>query len=232
MVTNVEPFKKLYGELLSAVKDHPGDMCAFFSQTGKHYYHAGKKLLFIGKSVNGWVNNARDVEELFDPHNPDRIVNRDDEIVWVEDAAETSSGYNTNRSAYWRVIKKVTQDFYGKDDWYNHIAWTNLYKISPWAGNPSGTLRQMQEAVCVKILNEEIKTLKPDVVIFLSSGWEDFYLKSTGLDPQKNQVKTWGAHETRCQTKDGITWIMSPHPMGKEEGAHVTAILEILREEK
>jgi hypothetical protein len=231
MFTNLDTFKKLYGELLAAVQDWPGDICVFFPQTGKNYYGTDTKLLFIGQSANT-AGESRDVEELFDLNDKDRIVNRDDEIEWVEKAANPSSDYNTNRSQFWRLIKKVSKGFYGKEDWYNYIAWSNVCKVKPCTKNPPWKLLQMQRAAGLKILTEEIRVLKPDFVIFLSSQWENFYLESIGLDREKACVKPWADTESRYQTINGVTYIMSPHPRGNKEAPHVEAILEILKEKK
>jgi hypothetical protein len=231
MVDYLDRFKKLYAALLDAVKDYPGDICTFFPHKGEKYGCINKKLLFVGISANSWLNDSRDVDELFDLQKENRIVNRDDVIKRLEN--NEVPGYNTNRSAYLRIYKKLVKAFYDKEDWFSYIAWSNVYKISPCAGkSPPGLLRHMQEALCVEILNEEIRVLKPDFVIFLSSPWEEFYLESIGLDPRKNQSKTWDAYVTHYQTKDGVTYIMSPQPQGKKEEPHIAALLEILRANK
>jgi hypothetical protein len=228
MFTNTEPLKSLYAELLSTIpKDYKEEICTFAAQTGKEYYDAVPKCLFIGKATNSWITNSKDINELFDPKNEDRIINRDNEILWVE--ANENPNYNTNNSAFWRVIKRCAKKLQGKEDWYNYIAWSNLYKISLWeGGNPDAHLKNIQQDMCVKILNEEIKTLKPDFVIFLTSGWEAFYLESIGMDYRKNREISWGDNKTYYQTKAGICYVQSRHPQAKEEDTHVEAIVEIV----
>ncbi|MDR2258315.1 MAG: hypothetical protein LBE14_04105 [Treponema sp.] len=229
MVTSLEPFKKWYAELLALIPENPGyDISAFFSQTGGKYYETKPKLLFVGKSANGWISDSTDIDELFDPQSESRFVNRPDEMTWLENP---DAVYNPNKSAFWRVVKRVTQEFYGGEDWYPYIAWSNLYKLSPSdGGNAPPALLVRQQNICVKILNEELRALKPDAVIFLSSCWEQVFLKAMDMDFDQNKDLFWEGNVTSYQTKDGITYIQSAHPQGKPEDPHVSAVLSILKE--
>jgi hypothetical protein len=58
MFTNIEPLKALYAELLAAIpKDYPNGICAFAAQTGKKYYEAAPRCLFVGKAANSWITD-------------------------------------------------------------------------------------------------------------------------------------------------------------------------------
>lgn len=221
MINDVENLKRLYKELYSKISEnnHNG-IFPFFVQAGSKYPSSDKRCLFVGKSVNGWITNSRDVEELFDMNNDKRIVNRSDQIIWA---------LNRMNSPFWRVIRGVSREIIPDDDWYNYIAWSNLYKLSPCEGNPDGRLQNLQREACIKILNEEIRILKPNCVIFLSSSWERFYLDFIGLDIAKNSKKYWSKHQTQYQVKGDILYIQSPHPQCKNEDAHIRAISEILK---
>ncbi|MCF7939388.1 MAG: hypothetical protein K9L68_12380 [Spirochaetales bacterium] len=230
MIENTNKLKRLYGKLMTDVADYTEDICPFFIQIGKKYFSAPKRLLFVGKATNGWVTNERDVTKLFDLKNPDRIVNRHDQMEWVHDLEGVNENYNTKKSAFWRVIKNVSLDILGKEDWYNYISWTNLYKIAPWeGGNPGGYLQQLQKEACISILNEEQEAIKPDAVIFLTSGWESFYLESIGLKKSKNRVKSWSGYSSTYQIHKDVLYIQSHHPQGKPEVEHKDGLLKILR---
>ena len=103
--------------------------------------------------------------------------NRTGQMEWVSNL-EGQNGNNTNKSAFWRTIKKISIEYFREKDWYNYIAWSNLYKLSPEKGNPNANLQNIQRETCLKILDEEIKVLQPNYIIFLTSGWEDYYLQS------------------------------------------------------
>ena len=86
MINDIAGIKNLYGELLSVIPEGYKDpIYPFFVQVGGKYYTSNLKCLFIGKSVNGWVTDSTNLEELFDQNNPNRIVNRHDQMNWVND---------------------------------------------------------------------------------------------------------------------------------------------------
>jgi len=231
MRIDVKQFKDLYINLVDNIpKKLKNDLCVFFPQIGKNYHEIkdSQKILFIGKSVNSWITNGLNIEKLFESNNEERIVNRDDEIYWVE--RNDNPDYNSNNSAFWRLIKSVTKRYFKVDDWYKNIAWTNLYKVSSWkGGNPSAYLRKIQTKMCINILNKEIEYFNPKYIIFLTSYWETFYLKSIGYNNKNNESIKWDKYKTYYQKYNGRIFILSQHPQGKKEEPHIKAISEILK---
>lgn len=226
MIENLDEFKKLYSEFYAMLPESFTDpIYPFFMQIGKGYHASKPKCLFVGKATNGWGEwegePSRNVDVLFDREHPNRIANRDDEIMWVENLAGNKAGYNTTRSAFWRVIKETTKHFFPNSDWHAHIAWSNIYKFSPNHGNPDACLQKAQRAICNRILDKEIEYLTPDVVIFLTSGWEWFYMEHRGFKAKGEKLY--------YQTKDKITYIHSQHPQGKKEQPHISALIEIIK---
>jgi hypothetical protein len=204
---------------------YPNKITSFFMQTGKKYYDTEMKCLFVGKSVNGWISYSRNVDELFNIDNPERIVNRDDEIQWVK-------WYN--RSAFWRLIKGVTKKIFNAYDWFNYIAWTNIYKFSPYnGGNPDAYLKRLQKNICIEMLDKEISYLKPKFIIFLTSNWESFYLNHINLERKNNKKFVWGKpyynYEVYYQKYNDIIYIRSKHPERKPEKEHINTIVKIIR---
>ncbi len=210
--------KPLYRDLLEHVSNRNDAKSSFCVQWGKNYpteSHSG--ILFVGKATNGWVDKndtePKTVERIFDDkENP--VFNRDDQMEWVEKLKGNKGGYNTRRSAFWRVIEYITKYFY-KDDWWSHVAWSNLYKISPKEGNPDGDLIRAQFGDCVKILKKEVEILSPEIVVFLTGmTWGYDFLKhyNDGEDPEETCDKEkWG----NVYKIDDIIFIISPHPQGK-----------------
>ena len=186
MIKNTQKLKTLYRELYSSLPDSYVDpIYPFCVQVGDMWEQSSPRCLFVGKSTNGWVTDSRNVDDLFDPTHDDRIANRHDQMEWVHDL-EGNEKYNTKTSAFWRLVKKVSSNYFGSQ-WYRHIAWSNVYKLSHQKGNPKKWLRDLQRDLCVEILNHEIELLNPDFVVFLTSGWEKFYTNSISLSLSKSE---------------------------------------------
>lgn len=211
------------------------EICTFSFQWGKDYpFNKNSGFLFVGKAVNGWITNETDVTRLFDIENPDRIFARKDQMEWVDNLSGNVKGYNTRRSAFWRLIKKVSEIYY-PEKWYSNIAWSNLYKIAPWkGGNPNKELQNIQRKYCFDLLKKEIEILRPKYVIMLTSGWEWPFLKYLNGNKELNIVseKKWGKYKTSIIEINDIKIIISHHPQGKSESRHRNVIVELINETK
>lgn len=211
------------------------DICTFSIQWGKNYpFDKDSGLLFVGKAVNGWITNETDVTQLFNTTNPERIFAREDQLEWVNNHSGNMNGYNTRKSAFWRLIKGISETYY-PEKWYLNIAWTNLYKIAPWkGGNPNGKLQNTQRKFCFELLKKEIELLKPKYVIFLTSSWEKAFLNHLNEHEKMNIVdeKIWGKYKTTLIEIKGIKFIISHHPQGKNECNHKSAIVELINKNK
>ena len=207
------------------------EICTFAIQWGKDYpIEKNKGFLFVGKAVNGWVTKDQNVDTLFDEQNQDRVFNRDDQIKWVENLSGNTNGYNTRKSAFWRLVKTVAVSHYGHD-WYRHIAWTNLYKVAPWeGGNPSESLKHKQQKHCIELLKTEIDIMAPEFVIMLTSGWEEPFIEELKKGKQYNYIteRKWGKYKSILIVIDGVKYIISQHPQGKVEGEHMAAINDLI----
>jgi hypothetical protein len=232
-IKSIDEVKNLYAKFYSSLpQSYNKKICPFFAQTGEKYYETDKKCLFIGKSVNSWITDSRNVNELFNLTNPNRIINRDDEIKFIVNLEGNKLGYNSKRSSFWRVIKNITKNIFSKDDWFNYIAWSNLYKFSFYSGgNPDAYLKNIQTELCKEILDKEIDLIKPKYIIFLTSGWEKFYLDHIHLGKNENKYITWDGNKIFFQKKNGIMYIQSQHPQGKKEPNHIKSIEKIIMEE-
>lgn len=225
----IAELKNLYAKFYESVAcHHVSEITPFFMQKGAKYYDSTIKCLFVGKAVNGWVTNSRDVDELFDMNNEKRIINRSDEIEWVEKLGGSKEHYNSRRSAFWRVVKSVSQQLFPGHTWYEHIAWTNLYKFSPAKMNPDARMKRDQLDICIDILDREIQLLSPHVVIFLTSGWECHFADHIGLKSEEAEHCQWSRHELLFQKKGNIAYIRSKHPQGKSECEHVEALVTVI----
>ena len=233
MNSQLKEYFPFYKDLLNNnICNHEGQICTFFHQAGKKFSNTNdRRILFVGKANNGWITDCRDVDFLFKLSNPDRIVNRDDEMEWIEKqyGEHEKKFYNTKKSAFYRLMKNISVSLLEKSDWYHYVAWTNLYKIAPWeGGNPNNRLKKMQVNTCIKILEKEFELLNPSIIIFLTSGWENKFLKNSIYKNNKKNFQQWGKYKTYYDVISSKLLIYSHHPQGKDERSHSKAIKDIV----
>lgn len=187
-------------------------------------------ILFVGKATNGWDNgHIKDLDAFFnDPHflgNTERMR---------QDHTGQSKGFNPNRSAYRRMIRNIGEYIYGKE-WYDYIAWTNLYKFAPCKrGNPHSDLRRQQLSACKEILAQEIDILDPKIVIFFTSGWETEFIsylsQGQGLDTPLHATQTPdGKVKITLYEKQNRFFILTSHPQGKQEKEMFNKIKDLIK---
>ena len=117
-------------------------LTGFLAQEGCRYKRDGG-LMVVGRSVNGWTDCEDPVtfadcgfreqyahslwQESF-PQNGKPCP-----MAWVTKQWGVNDVYNAKKSAFWRVIKKVTERMGiskpGSEDWSSHLVWSNLYKL-------------------------------------------------------------------------------------------------------
>lgn len=185
------------------------------------------KLLVIGRSVNGWIEDWA-AGQLRDPVVRSVAVEtmrRDaeptdrDRMAWVTDLWGASTGYNTRRSAFWRVLRRLVAGVDG-DGWPGRLVWTNLYKVSPAAAwNPGADLQRAQRIAATGLLRRELDEYAPSRVLALTGAWIDPFLDDLGaaLDRREGLVE-------RIGDRDGTAWVVAKHPMRKPEDRFVAEV--------
>ena len=151
-------------------------------------------------------------------------------MIWVYNMDGNKNGYNTRKSAFWRVIRGLASLFYPSPELL-HVAWSDVSKVAPDGANPSDKLYYAQLNACQRILSEEIRVLSPRFVIFLTGyNWAIDFLRfqNGGQDPVRHLKETWGRYAARSFDIDGVTYILSEHPMGKPEEDHIVALRKII----
>lgn len=226
--TNLIPlYKNLLEQNISEKDIYP-----FCMQWGKQFPKEEKSgILFVGKATNGWINNSKNIEDLFGIQKEKMIFAREDQMKWAENLKKDKK-YNTNKSSFWRTIKRISEKENGKENWSTKIAWSNLYKLSFEKGNPNEKLKKSQIEICKKILETEIKVLNPKCIIFLTSEWERDFVNYLTLGKERvNPISLkWGKnYKTFGFTVDNLNYIISVHPQGKSENEHCKKIDEIMK---
>lgn len=231
-----QQLKPLYAHLLESVaSQNYEDKVCFCVQWGMNFpQEPNQGILFVGRATNGWVAQGEDLETLFGDSDSS-IFAREDQMQWVENAEGNREGYNSNRSAFWRVIKQVAQHYYS-DNWSSYIAWSNVCKVAPQGGNPNDSLYYAQLEDCKKILKTEIEVLSPKFVIFLTGeNWAVDFLRflNGGRDTHSIQTENWCDYECKVyQFDDKITYIRSEHPERKPESNHVSCLVDLIEKYK
>lgn len=193
----------------------------FVFQFGPKYHSPhSARILFVGKSVNGWVESSKSPDDWFDLECSTRLYKRENQITWVLDLEGPNDEYNTKKSAFWRLIRRITDNSSEK---FHEIAWTNLYKFSPYLGNPTADQRRKQFEHARDIFLEEISILQPKTIVFLTSGWEKPFIGALSSFSPSSEI-TWDGYTTSVGQWNGIKIIISVHPQGKSEEKHALAI--------
>lgn len=221
--------KPLYKDLMEAVKPYNHDICPFAMQWGEEFPKENNQgILFVGRATNGWVSESDNVEDLFGTTD-EAIFDRVDQMKWVE--RNDNPYYNSNKSAFWRVIRGVSAVYYTQHE-LNHVAWSNVAKVAPPEGNPDDTLYYLQLECSNKILSTEIKILSPKAVVFLTGeGWAKDAIEylGNGIYPEPVAEKEWGGGFTaKLYRLDKLGIILTEHPQTKEETTHVDAIKALI----
>lgn len=228
--------KPLYAELMKSVESFSDiNLCPFCIQWGEEFpQERGEGIIFYGRATNGWVTYERDVDKLFDVNFEDCIFGRDDQMQWVDDCAGNQGWYNTNASAFWRVIRKTASKFYPEKT-MQHIAWSNVCKIAPDHANPDNSLYEAQLDAARAIMKKELEIFSPKHVVLLTGqGWaKDFLYFLNGNQSTKSIAQYHWGREDEYQVKvydiGGIYFYLSEHPQGKDESSHIDALVDAIK---
>jgi len=212
-------------------------LCGFMALKGSEYA-GSRKLMVVGRAVNGWGEGAA-ASDLATSDSKEKLIEgifyHDGvcQLAWVVEGAGNQEGYNTNRSAFWRVIKEVSRSLgvWEEEDegsWSSRLVWSNLYKLSPHSGgNPSDALCALQEPGCIELLREEIIEYNPARVLFLTGmGWAWPFMKGLGCRLQAVQglVDARGVVELPDE-RPPVPIVIAAHPQAKGETAWVDQVL-------
>lgn len=144
-------------------------LTGFMAMIGERYKG---ELFVVGRSVNDWTTyiNAKNLSTR-EKRNAvirgiEKSVTKGDyrPMMWVTGQWGSTTGYNSRKSAFWRVIRCAVGELGIADvespEWPSHLIWSNLYKFSPAKpkrGNPSTTLCDIQFAGCKALFLEELR---------------------------------------------------------------------------
>lgn len=225
-------------ENLAGLKETPPKfkdlgLTAFCASEGEN---ARGGLMVLGRAVNGWEDKPWKIENL---RNEGKIRGIIDGLYnftstkWVMDCRihpEKYNNYPITRSAFWRVIESVTKKLIPEttdENWTDYIAYSNLYKVSPYCGgNPSNRLAEIQRKDCINLLKQEITQWQPERILFLTGlNWADKFLIENGKGLGEITVRTKNFEDRLVQMTGDLTipqgtpipFVVASHPQGKPE---------------
>ncbi len=217
------------------------NLTLFLTSVGKNYKKDDKNsILIVGKSVNGWnynfnKNNREDIDKLKKKIIQEKKLTLDklddfDNLQWVMDLWGNRENYNTKKSAFWRVSLKLAKELFKEEENPIHkIAWSNLYKISNQSGgNPDQNLVNVEYELCKKILFKEIEFLQPKIIIFFTSGWEEYFLKDLNIE----KINTDKEYVRYISHYKNSLIIVGDHPQGKKESVYLENIKNLYETNK
>lgn len=234
----------------SNYKIHP-----FVTQVGSNFKNSKSKILFVGKSTNGWqgpvpfditnlkssIDNYID-NNAFNGNNSDRLCCRDDQMEWVENYWDQPilNGNKPCNTPFWQVVHETSVLAEERTyRWSSCIAWSELYKFAPPSskklGTPTESQRRIQKKHCWSILDKEVETIEPKNIVFFTSNWEKDYLDHLGLSEKDfNESTKFLIYPLKKAIwnngNNDTTIILAEHPQGStgtiEQKAK--AIIELL----
>lgn len=182
---------------------------------------ANDGIILYGRANNGWNTGVDD----------------DYDIIYDKGPEGLTDYIDGNRSPFFRVAGKVFSEYYG-DDWFNNVAYSNLYKVAPSAGNPEDSVCDAQWKYVTEIFKKEIETLLPKfVVLFTGKCWADdfiWYINGNAM-PQPLETIIWDedyGYSLSVYKIGEVYYLVSEHPQGKPEQEHADAILRVIQDVK
>ena len=225
-------YKQLYADC-ATLRDKRGNAvdlkyyAAFLPRIGNAYPETEREgILFVGRAINGGESRME--------FPPERVI---------EDQLYLMKKYNIQElcanGGFKKVMSTVSSTFY-PDNWFEHIAWTNLYKVAPAEeANPGAYLKQTEYKTCKAILKMEIELLSPKYVIFIT-GWKDWFEDfsiSNNMPTDAAQITTekWVAKnngtilDVKKWVANDITYILCDRPECRNSGNLITAICKLMQ---
>lgn len=215
--------RPLYVNLFKEVASFKNNTMFAVQCGSKFPTEAHEGLLMVGRATNGWIE-PKDVDDLLD-----YSFKNVEPMKWVNDDAGRKAGYNPRRSAFWRIVAGIGKSFYS-DEWFSYIAWSNLCKVAPQAGNPGDPLYYAQLKTCQKIFETEIEVLHPKaVILFTGYNWAKDFLTYLNGGVQPENEESWSKYECKVFLIKKIYYVLTEHPQGKKENRRKQTLIELLR---
>lgn len=195
-------YDRLVAHLASHCAEMPESVCLHWP-LAEPTYQGG--LLAIGQALNGWIQDESTCH-LWRPET------RKTALAATRAASESPTAWRWMRPRPWgRPFWRLVRHAMGlRGLTLNQIAWSNLAKVAPGAGqNPEGALLERQRNRGGRLLRMEVDELDPELVLLVSGrGYAGPFLDAAGY------VIRW--QPDKALQFDGIIdgrrWLIVNHP--------------------
>lgn len=186
-------YEKLYQKYEEKWKDNGSSQCSknsspfenlshFVSMKGTQFDTSDVRLFVVGRAANGWERLKKcetaqkfgdEADQVFNEVGFQWIEGTEDNFQSLHNKLEAGEKpYYLSSSPFWRVVSNIwcgLSNASNRGEFINHIAWSNLYKISPEkGGNPTSTMCKWQIEACKEILKAEIRAYKPTHILMIT----------------------------------------------------------------
>ena len=218
-----------------------GKLTGFLAMEGRSYSSSGG-LMVVGRAVNGWMDGYlpeefadRDIRENHASDLQEKSVGQSCPMTWVTKQWGATHVYNSRKSAFWRVIKQVTERLEiskpGSEDWPSHLIHSNLYKLSPAAGrNPGNSLVDAQLCGCKQLFKRELQDYCPKYLLLLTGkDWAEPFL-DIFQDVDVSSMGQYVCCTASWYSSSGIATrvVVAVHPQGKPEQNWVDEVIQAM----
>ena len=168
-----ELYKNYYPELIASIKSinafnrnlsYPLLISPF-----ENYRKSKTKIMFVGKETRYWVLDEQN-KFLSENIDQNQVVNK-----LLLNYKHFNYGEKYKKSPFWQFCHTLYKEITLSED-KNGFIWNNLIKVDENGTTPKWDVMKASTAF-YKIIQNEIKILKPDVIIFLTGNTLDQYLK-------------------------------------------------------
>lgn len=234
-----------YRHLLETIAANPRhftghDLDAFHPMRGPG---AAVDTMYIGRALNGWHWDFRveDLQKDLDGHLRKILEDKHeasdyaDRLDWVEKYWQNSTmGYNTAKSQFWQVIRRVSIARSAPDEkWWHDIVWTNFFKIAPAKRNPTGKMIKVMGQASHDLLMTEIAFYQPRNVVCLSGLSYAAHLlasaKSTVRVEHDSSLLEY-VGDVCWQGDESVRFIIAPHPQSRSASRIADEIMPVLND--
>ena len=182
--------------------------------------------MVVGRAVHGWshgfsLKNEHNIESRME-----RFHHGVSKSIVFHNADKEKYFTPSNRSALWRVSLKVADRVTNVIQHPQNVFYSNLYRVSNQAWNPSGGLRNVQLELCKQILAAEVKIFRPKLILILT-GYDWAKPFTSYLDCSLQSFRSLEYVEKAGRLDQSIV-VVSKHPMAKPEEPQVKELLSTI----
>ena len=175
-------------------------------------------IVIYGRANNGWNTG----------------VNDNYDVIYDKGSEGLTEYIKGNSSPFFRTAGKAFSNFYG-EDWYDHVAYSNLYKVAPPTGNPGVVVCNFQWKYVADMFMREIETFSPKFVVLFTNedwGWKFLDHINGNVNPQFLLSESWSKYRIDIYKIGDVYYLLTEHPQCKAEEEHADAILSVIQNVK